>query len=178
MEVARPREKGLAVDATGLDKDALDDMEAIFGNGDDYAWALELEEDEDDREREEQTIELKDVFEPSQLKEKLLTDEDNQIRVVDEPERFQLDRKPFKEQQTSAEYFKEEARWITNLMWPKKQLPSDLHGPFNKAIGKVLEFFIIDGVEVPYVFQHRRDYLIHAKKVRNQDSRDHPDAPE
>ncbi|KAH6649718.1 SH2 domain-containing protein [Chaetomium tenue] len=178
MEVARPREKGLAVDATGLDKDALDDMEAIFGNGDDYAWALDLEEDEDDREREEQTIELKDVFEPSQLKEKLLTDEDNQIRVVDEPERFQLDRKPFKEQQTSAEYFKEEARWITNLMWPKKQLPGDLHGPFNKAIGKVLEFFIIDGVEVPYVFQHRRDYLIHAKKVRNQDNRDHPDAPE
>jgi len=178
MEVARPRDKGLAVDATGLDKDALDDMEAIFGNGDDYGWALDLEDDEEANEREQQTIELKDVFEPSQLKEKLLTDEDNQIRVVDEPERFQLDRKPFKEQQTSAEYFKEEARWITNLMWPKKQLPGDLHSPFNKAIGKVLEFFIIDGVEVPYVFQHRRDYLIHAKKIRNQDGRDHPDAPE
>ena len=178
LEVARPRDKGLAVDATGLDKDALDDMEAIFGNGDDYGWALEVEDDEEERERAQQTIELKDVFEPSQLKEKLLTDEDNRIRVVDEPERFQLDRKPFKEQQTSAEYFKEEARWITNLMWPKKQLPGDLHSPFNKAIGKVLEFFIIDGVEVPYVFQHRRDYLIHAKKIRNQDSRDHPDAPE
>jgi transcription elongation factor SPT6 len=175
--VARPREKGLAVDATGLDKDALDDMEAIFGNGEDYDWALEMEDVEEDRERAEQAIELKDVFEPSQLKEKLLTDEDNQIRIVDEPERFQLDRKPFKEQHTSAEYFKEEARWITNLMWPKKQLPGDLHGPFNKAIGKVLEFFIIDGVEVPYVFQHRRDYLIHAKKIRNQDGRDH-DGPE
>ncbi|AEO62269.1 uncharacterized protein THITE_2106254 [Thermothielavioides terrestris NRRL 8126] len=177
-EVARPRDKGLAVDATGLDKDALDDMEAIFGNGEDYDWALEQEEVDEDLEREQQTIELKDVFEPSQLQEKLLTDEDNQIRIVDEPERFQLDRKPFKEQQTSNEYFKEEARWITNLMWPKKQLPSDLHGPFNKAIYKVLEFFIIDGVEVPYVFQHRRDYLIHAKKIRNQDGRDHPDAPE
>ncbi|KAK4236734.1 SH2 domain-containing protein [Achaetomium macrosporum] len=176
-EVARPRDKGLAVDATGLDKDALDDMEAIFGNGEDYDWALEMEDVEEDRERAEQAIELKDVFEPSQLKEKLLTDEDNQIRIVDEPERFQLDRKPFKEQRTSAEYFKEEARWITNLMWPKKQLPGDLHGPFNKAIGKVLEFFIIDGVEVPYVFQHRRDYLIHAKKIRNQDGRDH-DGPE
>ncbi|KAL2132805.1 hypothetical protein VTI74DRAFT_3355 [Chaetomium olivicolor] len=175
MEVARPRDKGLAVEATGLDKDALDDMEAIFGNGDDYVWALEMEDEEEDREREEQTIELKDVFEPSQLKEKLLTDEDNQIRIVDEPERFQLDRKPFKEQQTSADYFKEEARWITNLMWPKKQLPADLHGPFNRAIGKVLEFFIIDGVEVPYVFQHRRDYLIHAKKIRNQGNGDDPD---
>lgn len=176
--MARPRDKGFAVDTTGLDKDALDDMQAIFGNGEDYDWALQMEEEEEDHEREEQPIELKDVFEPSQLKEKLLTDEDNEFRINDEPERFQLDRKPFKEQQASAEYFKEEARWITNLMWPKKQLPSDLHGPFNKAIGKVLEFFIIDGVEVPYVFQHRRDYLIHAKKIRNPESRDNPDAPE
>jgi len=178
LEVARPKDRGLMVDTTGLDKDALDDMEAIFGNGEEYDWALQMEEDDEDREREEQTIELKDVFEPSQLVEKLLTDEDNEIRVADDPERFQLDRKPFKNLQMSAEQFREEARWITNLMWPKMQLPGDLHGPFNKAIGKVLEFFIIEGVEVPYVFQHRRDYLIHAKKVRSQSNRDDPDAPE
>ncbi|KAK3685519.1 SH2 domain-containing protein [Podospora appendiculata] len=178
MEVARPKDKGLTVDTTGLDKDALEDMQTIFGNGEEYDWALQMEEEEEDREREEQTIELKDVFEPSQLTEKLLTDEDNEIRVNDEPERFQLDRKPFKNLQISAEEFKEEARWITNLMWPKKALHGDLHGPFNKAIGKVLEFFVIDGVEVPYVFQHRRDYLIHAKKIRNQNNRDDPDAPE
>ncbi|KAL2115624.1 hypothetical protein VTJ04DRAFT_9879 [Mycothermus thermophilus] len=178
LEVARPRDRGLAVDTTGLDKDALHDMEQIFGDGSDYDWALQMEEEGEAQEREEQTIELKDVFEPSQLTEKLLTDEDNQIRLLDEPERFQLDRKPFKQQETSAEYFKEEARWITNLMWPKKQLPPDLHGPFNKAIGKVLEFFIIDGVEVPYIFQHRRDYLIHARKVKNPEHKDNPDAPE
>lgn len=174
-EVARPRDR-LVVDTTGLDKDALDDMEAIFGNGEDYDWALQMEEEEEEREREEQAIELKDVFEPAQLKEKLLTDEDNQIRIIDEPERFQIDRKPFKEQPTSAEYFKEEARWITNLIWPKKNLRADLHGPFNKAVGKVLEFFIIDGVEVPYIFQHRRDYLIHARKIRNKS--DNPDSQE
>lgn len=178
MEVARPKDKGLMVDTTGLDKDALDDMEAIFGNGEDYDWALQIEEEEEDRHREEQTIELKDVFEPSQLVEKLLTDEDNEIRINDEPERFQIDRKPYKHLQMPPEAMKEEARWITNLMWPKKQLPSDLHGPFNKAIGKVLEFFIVDEFEVPYVFQHRRDYLIHAKKVRSQNNRDDPDAPE
>lgn len=168
MEVARA--KGLAgtvVDAAGLDKDALDDMEAIFGNGEEYDWALQLEEEEEDREREEQAIELKDVFEPSQLTEKLLTDEDNEIRFNDEPERFQIDRKPFKNMQITTEQFREEARWITNLIWPKKMLSKDLEGPFTKAIGKVLEFFVIDGVEVPYIFQHRRDYLIHARKTRN-----------
>ncbi|KAK0662515.1 putative transcription elongation factor SPT6 [Cercophora samala] len=176
MEVARPRDKGLTVDATGLDKEALDDMEAIFGNGEDYDWALQMEEEEEEREREEQQIELKDVFEPSQLKEKLLTDEDNEIRVNDDPERFQLDRKPFQHQQTSAEGFKEEARWITNLILPQKRLSGDLHGPFTKAVCQVLEFFVIDAYEVPFVFQQRRDYLIHAKKSRNLD-RDDPDAP-
>ena len=178
LEVARPKDRGLMVDTAGLDKDALDDMEAIFGNGEEYDWALQIEEEEEDRGREEQVIELKDVFEPSQLTEKLLTDDDNEIRIIDEPERFQLDRKPFKNLQMTGEQFKEEARWITNLMWPKKQLRSDLHGPFTKAIGKVLEFFVVDGVEVPYVFQHRRDYLIHAKKIRSQSHRDDPDAPE
>lgn len=175
-EVARPRDRGMGavVDTTGLDKDALDDMEAIFGNGEDYDWALQLEFEEEDREREEQTIELKDVFEPSQLKEKLLTDEDNSIRFTDEPERFQLDRKAFKNLQLTGEQFKEEARWITNQLWPKKGLPQDLHTPFSKAIGKVLEFFIVDEVEVPYVFQHRKDYLLHTTKNRNN-SRDDPD---
>jgi transcription elongation factor SPT6 len=161
-EVARPRDRviGNIADTANLDKDALDDMEAIFGNGEDYDWALQMEEEEEDREREEQAIELKDVFEPSQLKEKLLTDEDNEIRFTDEPERFQLDRKTFKSLQLTAEQFKEEARWITNQLWPKKGLASDLQSPFGKAVGKVLEFFIVDEVEVPYVFQHRKDYLL------------------
>lgn len=168
MEVARPRERGFVGtgEASGLDKDALDDMEAIFGNGEDYDWALALEDEEEAREAGEHNLELKDVFEPSQLAEKLLTDEDNQIRWADEPERFQLDRLPYKNLQITDEQFKEEARWITSLIWPRKQLHSDLSTPFTKAIGKVLEFFVVDEVEVPYVFQHRKDYLIHATRNR------------
>ncbi|ORY65465.1 SH2 domain-containing protein [Pseudomassariella vexata] len=181
MEVARPRDRGLAgsvLDPTGLDKEVLDEMEEIFGNGEDYDWALQLEEDEEDRQREETTLELKDVFEPSQLKEKLLTEEDNEIRFTDEPERFQLDRKPFKHLQISPEQFKEEAKWITNHLWPKKQLSPELHQPFLKGIGKVLEYFVVEELEVPYVFQHRKDYLIHAIKQRNPEHREDPEAPE
>jgi transcription elongation factor SPT6 len=145
-------------------------MEAIFGNGEDYDWALALEEEADARETGEHNLELKDVFEPSQLAEKLLTDADNAIRWADEPERFQLDRLPYKNLGLSDEQFKEEARWITSLIWPKKGLHDDLLTPFTRAIGKVLEFFVVDEVEVPYVFQHRKDYLIHAKKTRVRDS--------
>ncbi len=188
MEVARPRERAYlgsgGAEATGLDKDALDDMEAIFGNGEEYDWALALEEEAEIREVGDQQLELKDVFEPSQLAEKLLTDEDNQIRWADEPERFQLDRKPYKHVQITDEQFKEEAHWITNFMWPRKQgqgqgqLSADLQVPFQKAVGKVLEFFVVDEVEVPYVFQHRKDYLIHAKKTRVPPDPENPDQPE
>lgn len=185
MEVARPRERGYVAagaEATGLDKDTLEDMEAIFGNGEEYDWALAMEEEAEMNETAEQQLELKDVFEPSQLAEKLLTDEDNEIRWTDEPERFQLDRKSYRHVQFSDDQFREEAKWITNLIWPKKRpnLPqgSDLQGPFQKSIGKVLEFFVVDEVEVPYVFQHRKDYLIHAKKTRIPPDPSNPDQPE
>lgn len=168
MEVARPRQQGYVggTEASGLDKDALEDMEAIFGNGEDYDWALALEDEAEARDAGDHNLELKDVFEPSQLAEKLLTDEDNQIRWADEPERFQVDRLPYKHLQITDEQFKEEARWITSLIWPKKNLHSDLQAPFTRAIGKVLEFFVVDEVEVPYVFQHRKDYLIHTRRLR------------
>ncbi|KJR83147.1 transcription elongation factor SPT6 [Sporothrix schenckii 1099-18] len=178
LEVARPRERfiGGVIDTTGLDKDALDDMDKIFGDGGDYAWVFEIEDEEEDRDLGEQGIELKDVFEPSQLQEKLMTDSDNAIRYTDEPERFQIDRKPFRNLQITPEQFKEEARWVINLMWPTKLLPQSLHEPFSKAVGKVLEFFVVDDVEVPYVFQHRKDYLIHAKPRRSgRDGRDDRD---
>lgn len=177
-EVAGPRDRGMAsvLDTTGLDKDALEDMEEIFGNGEDYAWALQLEDEEEDREREAQTYELKDVFEPSQIKEKLLTDEDNQIRFTDEPERFQVERKAFKDLTLTPEQFKEEGRWISNQLWPKKGLAPELQPHFGRAVSKILEFFLIDEVEVPFVFQHRRDYLLHERQVRND--RREPGEPE
>jgi transcription elongation factor SPT6 len=178
-EIEIRRGAGGALDTTGLDKEALQDMQDIFGDGEDYMFALEKEEEEDEAEAQEQALELKDVFEPSQLKEKLLTDEDNEIRYLDSPERFQIDRKPFKHLHLTPDQFKEEARWISNLLWPNKaaDLPQECHGPFVKAVGRVLEFFVGDDFEVPYVFQHRKDYLLHTKKVPNPDYGKEPDAP-
>lgn len=168
LEIARPRERGFAnTTAAGIDKDALEDMEAIFGTGDEYDWALALEEDAELKEAADHNLELKDVFEPSQLVDKLLTDQDNAIRAYDSPERYQLDRKPYQHVEITEEQFKEESRWIMSLIWPNKQLHRDLQAPFTRAIGKVLEFFCVDDVEVPYVFQHRKDYLIHAKRGRS-----------
>ncbi|MCJ1307676.1 Transcription elongation factor spt6 [Agyrium rufum] len=175
-EVARTVRRGYTglQDTSGLDEAALEDMKEAFGDGMEYDWALQLQEQEEDervgRDGGEEgglskAIELKDVFEPSQLAERMLTDEDNEIRAIDEPERFQIARKPYKNLFLTDEQFKEEGLWISNLMWQRKQLDSNLEEPFQRSVAKVLEFMVSEDFEVPFIFQHRKDYLIHAAKV-------------
>lgn len=182
-EVARPTRKGIpglgVTEATGLDETALEDLRSAFGDGNEYLFALEMEDQEEERDEDvEKHLDLKDVFEPSQLAEKMLTEEDNDIRFTDEPERCQVARKPYKHIVLSEEQFKEEAVWISNLMLPKKRLDPDLREPFQRSIAKVLEFMITDEWEVPFIFQHRKDYLIHAAKVPVTPDAYNPDGPQ
>jgi transcription elongation factor SPT6 len=153
--------------AAGLDEGAEEDYRAAFGDGTDYDWALDMQEaEEDEQTGEGRELQLKDVFEPSQLQERMLTDEDNIIRETDVPERLQLARRPFKDLELTDDAMQarltEEAQWITTLLWPKKGLESYFHSPFQKAVHKVLEFLNIEDYEVPFIFNHRKDYLIHA----------------
>ncbi|KAL4861496.1 hypothetical protein BDV12DRAFT_180204 [Aspergillus spectabilis] len=171
LEVARPRKSvGFgATDTTGLDENALEDMRAAFGDGNDYDFALDLEEEEEQEEEDlEKNLDLKDVFEPSQLAEKMLTEEDNEIRMVDRPERHQIARKPYAKDETDEmdeDQLREEATWIANLMLLKKRLEPELREPFHRSVAKVLEFLVNEKREVPFIFQHRKDYMIHTVKV-------------
>lgn len=173
LEIARPKPRvtGLGTtDATGLDENALEDMRAAFGDGNEYAFALDLEDQEDEQEEdEEKHLDLKDVFEPSQLAEKMLTEEDNHIRLADEPERHQLSRKTYRHVTLTDEQFREEADWISNLMLLKKPMEPELREPFQRSVAKVLEFLVTENWEVPFIFQHRKDYMIHASRVSEDD---------
>lgn len=137
------------------------------------------EAEEEEQTGEGRELQLKDVFEPSQLKERMLTDEDNVIRETDVPERLQLARKPFKELEITKDAMEtrlsEEATWISNMVWPKKGLPSFLHQPFQKAVRQVLYFINVEDYEIPFIFNHRKDYLIHAPGDSNDF--DDPDQP-
>lgn len=183
-EVARPRPKvGLGdfgvADAAGLDQQALEDFRAAFGDGTEYDFALEKELDaEEEQADRDKHLDLKDVFEPSQLEEKMLTDEDNLIRATDEPERHQLARKPYRHVELTDDQLKEESGWISKFMLPKKSLTSDLHEPFRKAVAQVIEFLVRDDLEVAFIFQNRKDYLIHAvhRQVGRNDDRVEVDA--
>ncbi|KAI9714051.1 MAG: Transcription elongation factor spt6 [Bogoriella megaspora] len=186
-EVARPTAKGFAgvngLSAQGLDEASIEDMRAAFGDGTEYDWALELQEAMDEEQQDpDKPLELKDVFEPSQLAEKMLTDEDNEIRNTDVPERFQLARKPFQQPELSEEEAlaraKEEAIWISNMILPKKRFDREMVEPFQKSVAKVLEFMNVEDYEVPFIFQHRKDYLIHAVRVPTDPDSNNPNAPE
>ncbi|KAL3446764.1 transcription elongation factor spt6 [Aspergillus insuetus] len=179
IEVARPRKSVAfgAADTTGLDENALEDMRAAFGDGNEYYFALAMEEEEEEQEEDvEKHLDLKDVFEPSQLAEKMLTEEDNQIRLIDEPERHQIARKPYRNVVLTEDQFREEAAWIANLMLLKKRLEPQLREPFQRSVAKVLEFLVTDDWEVPFIFQHRKDYMIHTVKVPTDDASGDPDS--
>lgn len=173
-------------DAAGLDEVAMEDMKEAFGDGLEYDWALELQEQEEDEQGRvdpddpdglARGLELKDVFEPSQLVDRMLTDEDNRIRAIDQPERFQLARRPYRDLELTDEEFREESIWISNLMWSKKSLGAEHREQFQMSIAKVLEFLNIDEYEVPFIFQHRKDYLIHAQKIEITPDQYNPNAP-
>ncbi|ETI29564.1 hypothetical protein G647_02017 [Cladophialophora carrionii CBS 160.54] len=163
-EVARPNRRGIAelgiADAAGLDEQALEDFRAAFGDGTDYDFALEKEDEADEEAaKKDKNLHLKDVFEPSQLAEKLLTDEDNAIRFADIPERYQLARRPYRGLELTEDEFKEEAPWIANLILPGKKLISAHHDAFRRAVAENLDMLVRQDLEPPFIFQHRKDYL-------------------
>ncbi|RMD42373.1 hypothetical protein DV735_g2784, partial [Chaetothyriales sp. CBS 134920] len=169
-EVARrPARRGMvdlsAADAAGLDPQALEDFRAAFGDGNDYNFALDIEDQEDDDEAEkDRHLTLKDVFEPSQLEEKMLADADLDIVRTDIPERHQLARQPYKDVELTEDEFREETDWACKLLLAKKNLRPELHEPFKECVREVLNLLVIQEFEVPFIINNRKDYLIHVTR--------------
>jgi transcription elongation factor SPT6 len=187
LEIRQPSKGGFLdnqnLKESGLNEGDLEDMRGAFGDGNEFEWALEVEKELlAAEERPDRDLELKDVFEPSQLVEKMLTDDDNKIRATDVPERLQIARKPYKDlsdlsEEEQAERMIEETKWISNTMFPQQQLPSSLREPFEQAVGKVLHFMNVEDYEPAFIFQNRKDYLIHSEQVPLPPDPSDPGAP-
>lgn len=168
MHIPGRSRKRVDPEVLGLREGAMADMRDIFGM-DQYESALVTEQETTEMEEKTQELQLKDVFEPSELAERLLTDEDNEIRWKDVPERLQLLRKPFATQVLTPEEQLEEANWVATTMLTRKRFDRDLSGPFLDAVRKVLDLFNVENYEVPFIYQQRKDYLIHTVKVPKRD---------
>lgn len=173
-EIARPGAGGrftsfAAFDLSALDEATLDDYRAAFGDGEDYEWALTTEKEKEwEEEQADKDLELKDVFEPSQLSERMLTEADHEIRITDIPERLQVARKSFKPLDLSPEEedqrLNEEAAWITRLMVQEHGVESYKEEAYKFCVTKVLNFLNRENLEVPFIFQHRKDFLVRSIK--------------
>ena len=154
----------------GIDADAMEEITQLFGDGLDYEFAMEASDEEEPEYTEEgeelvKEVHLKDIFEPSELKERLLTDADELIRITDEPERFQLYR-PAQTPPLDIDVEKE-SKWISDRLLAreyKRRIESDLEESFRAAVTHVLGFFNTDSLEVPFIWQHRRDFLYHPER--------------
>jgi transcription elongation factor SPT6 len=187
LEIRQPSKGGFTdiqnLKESGLNEGDLEDMRNAFGDGNEFEWALDVEKDlQAAEEGPDRDLELKDVFEPSQLVEKMLTDDDNNIRATDVPERLQIARKPYKDsselsEEQQTERMTEESKWISNTMFPQTQLPSSLREPFEQAVSKVLHFMNVEDYEPAFIFQNRKDYLIHSEQVPLPPDPSDPGAP-
>ncbi|KAI8911094.1 SH2 domain-containing protein [Gorgonomyces haynaldii] len=141
----------------GVDDDMWDDITAIFGTGQEYDWALypdqAVPQDEEEAPKKQKEITLKDVYEPTEIKSKMLTEEDDMIRVRDIPERMQLKGEP--SVPTDAEIAKE-ALYITRLFMKERQSVSEK--AMLTCVTCVLRFLKRDHLEVPFIKTHRKDY--------------------
>ncbi|KAG0236910.1 Transcription elongation factor spt6 [Actinomortierella wolfii] len=154
----KPRARRAPID--GLGEDVWAEWYEVFGDGEDYAYALVKENGEDDSYYDTKPEpRLKDVFEPGVLAERMMTDTDEIIRVKDIPERMQL--RPGIEadrQLTTDEIEGEEAYWVL------RQLNESRRGidqpPFEyNSVKDVLKFMSNEMMEVPFIETHRRDYF-------------------
>ena len=67
----------------------------IFGDGTDYGYALAVDEEADDfydveESSSKKPIKITDIYEPGEIQAKMLTEEDEIIRMTDVPERMQV----------------------------------------------------------------------------------------
>ncbi|KAK6507188.1 Transcription elongation factor spt6 [Arthrobotrys musiformis] len=158
---AREQKRAAATGKGLLNAESIEKMEEIFGDGHEYDWAIVTAEELEEEKR-DQVMNLEDVFEPSELKERMLTDEDNEIRSIDIPERFQLARKPYAHIMITDDEYQEEGNWIASQMFAQKRNLQPHHRqPFFRAVNRVLDFIVKDNMEIPFIYQNRKDYIIH-----------------
>ncbi|KAJ3158303.1 Transcription elongation factor spt6 [Geranomyces michiganensis] len=165
----------------GISDEQWRDAQHLFDFEVDYGWAMHgktddaMDLDENDEEavvHKNKAVKLTDLYEPSEIEAKMLTDQDEIIRVNDIPERFQLRGDmpvPDPGELDRA------AIYIGRQLFVEKHIAEQptLPNPRIQSIVKVLEYMRGENekqerqhFEVPFILAHRRDY-VHGLLDRN-----------
>ncbi|KAL4067952.1 SH2 domain-containing protein, partial [Scleroderma citrinum] len=174
-ERQRRRAMGNRPELAGIDASAWDEIHEVFGDGHEYDWAL-VGDDEMEPYEEAQKPEMKyhDVFEPSEIRARMLTEDDDLIRAQDIPERMQLATSSLSQSATlslhqnlSETDIDDAATWVTSRLSARKTRDFfSPNGPYNAyrealvlAVSYALRFLFVYEFEVPYIWIHKRDYI-------------------
>ncbi|KAG6845335.1 hypothetical protein H0H87_010792 [Tephrocybe sp. NHM501043] len=173
----RKKARGIRPELEGIDANAWDEIHDVFGDGHEYDWALEGEDENLlDEEHLKADMNYQDVFEPSEIKKRWLTEDDDLIRAQDIPERMQLATSSISPssslslhtQLTEAD-LGGAAMWVTQRLSVRKNRDffsasgqfSRLQGALVMAVTFALRYLFVEEFEVPYIWTHKRDYIRH-----------------
>ncbi|KAG6900843.1 hypothetical protein C0993_009961 [Termitomyces sp. T159_Od127] len=173
----RKRARGAVPELAGIDANAWDEIHDVFGDGHEYDWALEGDEEVPyDEEQDKLDMKYQDVFEPSEIRKRMLTEDDDLIRAQDIPERMQLATSSLSlsaslslhTQLTEAD-LGGAAMWVTQRLSSRKNRDffsedgpySHLKGALVMAVTFALRCLFVEEFEVPYIWTHKRDYIRH-----------------
>ncbi|ORY28271.1 SH2 domain-domain-containing protein [Naematelia encephala] len=170
---------------SGVDRGQWDEIFAVFGDGQDYDWAMEGEEgmdiDEDDETQlRKKNLRLEDVFDPAEIKARRLQDEDKTIASTDRPERHQLINSTLSDNPVLApdilfpapevaggwamSQISPRTQWVfcgmqvddPQIVYSQVRRP-DLQPEYKTAVVKALHMMFVDNLEVPHLWHYKRD---------------------
>ena len=116
------------------------------------------------------------MFEPSEIRRRMLTDDDDLIRVQDIPERMQLATSSLSLNATLSTHtamteadMDGAAMWVTQRISLRKTREffgvdgqfQHLRGALVMAVQSTLRFLFLEVLEVPVIWAHKRDHLCH-----------------
>ncbi|KAF9905273.1 Transcription elongation factor spt6 [Linnemannia zychae] len=151
----------------------MNEWHGVFGDGQDYAYALSKENGEGPYGDPLPERHIKDVFEPGVLADKMLTDVDDVIRLKDVPERMQMRPGIQTDRLLTDLEIELEAYWVATAL---SDNPRRIGQPMFDSvhIQSVLKFMSQELMEVPFIDLHRQDYFteVHGHEITRLLSRD------
>ena len=146
------------------EQDLIDDDEEGLGDDDEELTYQKAKKKQQRQRRLNALHKIEDIFEPQELEKNLLTEIDQQIRLEDKPERFQLRSIPVTSEPDEIELEKE-AEWIYNQAFTiKLSISSQDHAQPKPPtviprIKDTLNFIRNESYEVPFIASYRKEYI-------------------
>ncbi|KAL3637090.1 Transcription elongation factor spt6 [Castilleja foliolosa] len=158
----------------GISSSALDEAHDMFGDPEELLRARRIEASN----RHEPVEKFENQFDPSVLAEKYMTEDDEQIREIDIPERMQISEKSTGHPPTDDISIKMETEWVYNqlvsgmLPFFNKSDADEVDDELKRHIARLLELMHVQKLDVPFIAMYRKEEILSLLKDPNEPESD------